>query len=65
MKLLARDDRRRPQDADDLRALLAVSDPAERSLCEDALGLIVQRGCHRDRDLESAWRELLDDSPPG
>jgi predicted nucleotidyltransferase len=60
MKLLARDDRRRPQDADDLRALLEVADAAERRRCEDALDLITARQCNRERDLRASWRALLE-----
>jgi len=61
MKLLARDDRRRPQDADDLRALLKVAHAAEHRRCEEALALITARHCNRERDLLAAWRALLDD----
>ncbi len=61
MKLLARDDRRRPQDADDLRALLEVADVAEHRRCKEALELITARHCNRDRDLLAAWRALLDE----
>lgn len=58
MKLLARDDRWRPQDADDLRALLAVADATERRRCVDGLRLIEDRGFARDRDLLAAWARL-------
>lgn len=61
MKLLARDDRRRPQDADDLRALMDVANEVERARCEEALTLIAQRGFHRDRDLGAAWTTILDE----
>lgn len=57
-KLLARDDRRRPTDADDLAALSAVATPADWVVAEGAVGLIEQRGFHRDRDLRQALTEL-------
>jgi len=61
MKLLARDDRRRPQDADDIRSLLAVADDVERARCGDSIALIVERGFARERDLLAAWRAALAD----
>jgi predicted nucleotidyltransferase len=61
LKLLARDDRSRPQDADDLRRLLAVASDAEMARCVEALSLITARGFHRGRDLGAAWRALLED----
>lgn len=59
LKLLARDDLTRPQDAADLRALLEVADGAERRLAADAVALITRRGFHRDRDLHGALAALL------
>lgn len=44
LKLLARDDRTRPQDAVDLRALVDVADAAERQLAADGVALIIGRG---------------------
>ncbi len=61
LKLLARDDRSRPQDADDLRRMLAVASDAEMARCVEALTLITGRGFHRGRDLVGAWRALLED----
>lgn len=61
LKLLARDDRR-PLDAADLRALLAVADEAERARAEDAVDRIVRRGANRGRDLRAEWRRLLADA---
>ena len=58
MKLLAADDRARPQDADDLRALLPLLDPAGRKVVTKALDLIALRGFARGRDLRAAWRAL-------
>lgn len=58
MKLLARDDRERPQDADDLRALIAIATPAERRRTEQAVRDIMARGYARRRNLDALWREL-------
>ena len=58
MKLLARDDRRRPADADDLRALAAVADQSDWSLAREAVHLITERGYHRGRDLAADLAEL-------
>lgn len=58
LKVLARDDRRRPQDADDLRRLYAISTPADRHACVEALRLVTARGYHRGRDLVRAWADL-------
>ena len=60
-KILARDDKRRPQDAADLRALLAEAELGDLALAEKALTLITERGFARGRDLKAAWRTLLDD----
>jgi predicted nucleotidyltransferase len=60
-KVLARDDKRRPQDAADLRALLAEAEQHDLALAETALALITQRGFARGRDLKAAWRALLDE----
>jgi predicted nucleotidyltransferase len=59
LKLLARDDRSRPQDADDLRALLEVASAADRAEARMALQLIESRGFSRDRDLITLWSELV------
>jgi predicted nucleotidyltransferase len=56
MKLLARDDRERPQDLDDIRALLTTATAAERRAVLTAIRLIAKRGYARGRDLEAAWR---------
>jgi hypothetical protein len=58
MKLLARDDRRRPQDADDLRVLLPLAKATERRRVERAISLIEERGYARGRDLAARWRTL-------
>ena len=58
MKLLARDDRLRPADADDLRHLAAVATAEEWDLARAAASLVVERGFHRDRDLHALIDEL-------
>jgi predicted nucleotidyltransferase len=62
MKLLARDDRTRPQDLDDLRALIPLLDANERRRVPVALRQIVRRGYARGRDLVAAWRELISEA---
>lgn len=59
LKLLARDDRKRPQDYDDLVALLRYADEAEIDRARGAVRSIIARGGHRGRDLETALDELL------
>jgi len=59
LKLLSRDDIRRPQDIADIRALLSVADEAERRRAEEALDLIQARGFARGRDLRAAFAGLL------
>jgi predicted nucleotidyltransferase len=54
MKLLARDDRNRPADADDLKALSEIATADDWIVARDGVRLIVQRGFHRGRDLEAA-----------
>lgn len=64
LKLLARDDVRRPQDAADLRSLLPVLDAAERARLRRAVTLITERGYERSRDLAAAAEELLSSLAP-
>jgi predicted nucleotidyltransferase len=59
MKLLAADDRKRPQDLDDIRALLAVAGAAERRRVTVAITKIAARGFARGRDLRAMWRKIL------
>jgi predicted nucleotidyltransferase len=59
LKLLARDDANRPQDATDLRALTPMLDERERGLARAAVRAIRERGFARGRDLEAALDELL------
>ena len=58
MKLLARDDRQRPADYDDLRSLASVSEDDDWATAAEAVELIVGRGYGRGRDLASALGEL-------
>jgi len=64
MKVLARDDRSRPQDRVDLGALLRGADAAALAEARAALSLVAQRGFDRGRDLlsalDAARRELGD-----
>lgn len=57
LKLLARDDRDRPQDADDLRALREVARPEDLRRAREAARLIVDRGFGPGRDLVGAFDE--------
>lgn len=61
MKLLARDDRRRPADADDLGALATVAQDDDWVEAATAVRLIVERGFARDRDLVMALDRLRHD----
>jgi Nucleotidyl transferase AbiEii toxin, Type IV TA system len=58
MKLLARDDRGRPTDADDLRALRIVAVDHDWSVAERAVRDIESRGYSRGRNLTEALRIL-------
>jgi len=60
LKLLARDDRSRPQDLVDLRALLAVAGPADLELVRTSAMLVKARGYDRGRDLIASLSELID-----
>ncbi len=59
LKLLARDDRQRPQDWDDLRALLAEAKPPDLARAREAVRLIERRGFDRGRNLVGALEEIL------
>lgn len=51
LKVLSRDDRRRPNDRSDLASLVAVCDDRQWAIAEQSCALIVQRGFGRGRDL--------------
>jgi len=55
LKILARDDDRRPQDAADLRALRGVASSSDLSRADATLSLIATRGFDRGRDLRAAF----------
>lgn len=59
LKVLARDDRRRPQDWDDIHALLRESDAAELARARTALQLIAERGYRRGKDLLADLETML------
>lgn len=61
MKTLARDDRRRPTDADDLVGLAAVADDADWVSALVAARLVMSRGYGRQRDLVAAVEQMRDD----
>jgi predicted nucleotidyltransferase len=61
LKVLSRDDRRRPQDWDDLRALLREAPTAEVDEAREAVRLIHARRYHRGRDLEVLLDEMIAD----
>ena len=58
MKLLARDDRDRPQDLDDLRSLVLVLGKREHRDVITAIEQIAKRGYARGRDLVAAWKTV-------
>ncbi len=60
-KLLARDDRSRPTDADDLRALASRAVDVDWREAEIAVALITARGFARGRDLEGSLTKLRTD----
>lgn len=53
LKLLSRDDVKRPQDIVDLRALLKGASPEEIARAGEAAEAIIARGYHRGRDLSA------------
>ncbi len=62
LKLLARDDRYRPQDFDDLKALLQEANPEDVTQAREALQLIIDRGYNRGRgDLLEQLEQLVAD----
>ena len=58
LKVLSRDDVKRPQDLADLRALLQVASPAELVRARRGLAMITDRGFQRGRDLTSELNRL-------
>jgi hypothetical protein len=64
LKVLSRDDRRRPQDWDDLRALLGEADEADMERARASLRLIEERGFHRGKQLIEAFEEFVREHRP-
>ena len=62
LKILARDDRERPQDFDDLKALLREAEPRDLADARMALQLIAERGYHRGRPLLEELDNLVGSS---
>ena len=58
LKILARDDRTRPQDVD-LVALVSAATPADIEQARAATALIALRGFHRGRDLRADLEQFL------
>lgn len=63
MKVLARDDRSRPQDYDDLLSLIRNAQPGDIETARRALDLIAERGFARARDLRGALDAILPSEP--
>jgi hypothetical protein len=59
LKILARDDRNRPQDWDDIRALMREATPPDLEITRRSLRLIEERGFHRDRPLVQQLDKLI------
>lgn len=61
LKVLSRDDRTRPRDAEDLRGLLAEATTEDVLAARAALALITARGFHRGKDLAGEMERVLAD----
>lgn len=59
LKALARNDRDRPQDLDDIRALLREATSEDVDEARDAVRLIEERGFARGRELSAELEDLL------
>lgn len=64
LKVLARDDERRPQDAIDIRALLRDATEEDLAIAKRSLEVIVERGYHRNRDLLAELERARQRKPP-
>jgi len=64
LKVLARDDRTRPQDRLDLVALLAAAAPSDVEQARAALAQITERGFQRGKDLVRDLEDLLTKNQP-
>jgi nucleotidyltransferase AbiEii toxin of type IV toxin-antitoxin system len=65
LKVLSRDDDRRPQDVADLRALIREANDLDIAVARAATAAIGQRGFNRGRDLEVLLDEALHRFLPG
>jgi len=63
LKLLSRDDGKRPQDVIDLRALVRVATTEEIARARGSVALIMSRKYHRGRDLAAALESVLHVDP--
>lgn len=61
LNVLARDDRRRPQDMVDLRSLLSVAQAEDLAVARAALELVTERGFHRKRDLPGMFEAAIEE----
>lgn len=61
LKVLARDDRARPQDAANLRQLIQAAQPSDLDAAQRAVALITSRGFNRGRDLDDALRRACEE----
>jgi predicted nucleotidyltransferase len=59
MKMLARDDRHRPQDWDDLRSLLREAGALDLEQAREGLRLVQERGYQRGKPLLEQFEQLL------
>ncbi len=59
MKVLSRDDQRRPQDRMDLAALLGVASKADLELAHTAIRKIIACDCHRGRPLADELGQVI------
>ena len=59
MKVLSHDAERRPRDADDLLALMAIARSGDLDEARAALTLIRARGCSRGKDLDAVLARFL------
>jgi hypothetical protein len=60
LKVLARDDERRPLDRADIVALLREAQPGDLAVARSALQLITARGFHRGKDLIAEFDTLVE-----
>lgn len=61
LKILSRDDVNRPQDRLDLKMILTTASTNDIAQAREALGLIMQRGSNRGRDLPSALDAAIEE----